>query len=241
MASGEADWKFSQCFGDKAAAEVDDLTDADILSAVEFDQSGDYLATGDKGGRIVIFHRDNAAASSSMGGYKKPGGKLGEYSFYTEFQSHEPEFDYLKVSHPFCRRHMLHALLVCGVFGGARYLWQAVSCGVPRCPCRRAAVARTRNCHSHRAALQHTTHAKPALCCTGCGHGAVAPAARRCAMPPAATVHHSAPYFRVSFLHPMPDAKKNKIRVCHHPRRDNKQQITRARRFPLDLLFILVA
>ena len=43
------DWKFSQCFGDKAAAEVDDLTDADILSAVEFDQSGDYLATGDKG------------------------------------------------------------------------------------------------------------------------------------------------------------------------------------------------
>ena len=90
------DWKFSQCFGDKAAAEVDDLTDADILSAVEFDQSGDYLATGDKGGRIVIFHRDNAAAASSMG-YKKPGGKLGEYSFYTEFQSHEPEFDYLKV------------------------------------------------------------------------------------------------------------------------------------------------
>jgi serine/threonine-protein phosphatase 2A regulatory subunit B len=28
---------------------------ADIISSVEFDHTGDYLATGDKGGRVVVF------------------------------------------------------------------------------------------------------------------------------------------------------------------------------------------
>ncbi|KAJ3117863.1 protein phosphatase 2A regulatory subunit cdc55 [Phlyctochytrium bullatum] len=74
-------WQFRQCFGDKG--EVEDVTEADIISAVEFDDTGDYLATGDKGGRVVLFERNE--------------GKKGcEYKFYTEFQSHEPEFDYLK-------------------------------------------------------------------------------------------------------------------------------------------------
>ncbi|CAG8722154.1 12628_t:CDS:2, partial [Ambispora leptoticha] len=116
-------WKFAQCFGDKG--EVEDITedgqggtknlyhslfhfvrrigvfawaarqrlvlgrdrvpvpDTDIISTVEFDHTGDYLATGDKGGRVVLFERND--------------GKKGcEYKFYTEFQSHEPEFDYLK-------------------------------------------------------------------------------------------------------------------------------------------------
>lgn len=29
----------------------------DIVSAVEFDESGDYIATGDRGGRVVIFEK----------------------------------------------------------------------------------------------------------------------------------------------------------------------------------------
>jgi len=33
---------------------------ADIISAVEFDSSGDYLAIGDRGGRVVILERNNA-------------------------------------------------------------------------------------------------------------------------------------------------------------------------------------
>lgn len=75
-------WRFAQCFGDKG--EVEDITEADIISTVEFDHTGDYLATGDKGGRVVLFERNES-------------GKKGcEYKFYTEFQSHEPEFDYLK-------------------------------------------------------------------------------------------------------------------------------------------------
>ena len=32
---------------------------ADIVSSVEFDETGDYLAAGDKGGRIVIFERSD--------------------------------------------------------------------------------------------------------------------------------------------------------------------------------------
>ncbi|KAI8370526.1 protein phosphatase 2A regulatory B subunit [Radiomyces spectabilis] len=77
----EHKWKFAQCFGDKGDSE--DITEADIISAVEFDHTGDYLATGDKGGRVVLFERNESKKSC-------------EYKFHTEFQSHEPEFDYLK-------------------------------------------------------------------------------------------------------------------------------------------------
>ncbi|EPX74991.1 protein phosphatase regulatory subunit Pab1 [Schizosaccharomyces octosporus yFS286] len=74
-------WRFAQCFGDKG--DVEDITEADIISAVEFDHTGDYLATGDKGGRVVLFERNHSKKGC-------------EYKFFTEFQSHEPEFDYLK-------------------------------------------------------------------------------------------------------------------------------------------------
>jgi serine/threonine-protein phosphatase 2A regulatory subunit B len=88
MAAMESDaqnaWHFAQCFGDKG--EVEDITEgkhlfkptpkpslchpwmdlehftdtcaADIISTVEFDHTGDYLATGDKGGRVVLFERN---------------------------------------------------------------------------------------------------------------------------------------------------------------------------------------
>ncbi|KAK9694201.1 protein phosphatase 2A regulatory subunit cdc55 [Basidiobolus ranarum] len=81
MAEVDGGWKFAQCFGDKG--DVEDISEVDIISTVEFDHSGDYLATGDRGGRVVLFERND--------------GKKGcEYKFHTEFQSHEPEFDYLK-------------------------------------------------------------------------------------------------------------------------------------------------
>lgn len=35
---------------------------ADIISTVEFNHNGDLLATGDKGGRIVIFQKDSAVS-----------------------------------------------------------------------------------------------------------------------------------------------------------------------------------
>ncbi|KAJ9112157.1 Protein phosphatase PP2A regulatory subunit B [Naganishia adeliensis] len=80
--SGQNPWRFAQCFGDKSDSD-NDITEADIISTVEFDHTGDYLATGDKGGRVVLFERNESKKGC-------------EYKFYTEFQSHEPEFDYLK-------------------------------------------------------------------------------------------------------------------------------------------------
>ncbi|KAJ7816165.1 WD40-repeat-containing domain protein [Mycena olivaceomarginata] len=75
-------WRFAQAFGDKGG--IEEITEADIISAVEFDTTGNFLATADKGGRVVLFER-NPSKQRAV-----------EYKFYTEFQSHEPEFDYLK-------------------------------------------------------------------------------------------------------------------------------------------------
>lgn len=107
MSSDPLEWKFVQSFGD------DNSSDDDLVTAVEFDESGDYLAVGDKAGRICIFESQDAASRS-----KAANGELNnsnnnsmvksasphsasrthplEYKFYTEFQSHEPEFDCLK-------------------------------------------------------------------------------------------------------------------------------------------------
>ena len=36
---------------------------ADIISTVEFDHTGNYLATGDKGGRVVLFERNETVCT----------------------------------------------------------------------------------------------------------------------------------------------------------------------------------
>lgn len=96
---------------------------ADIISTVEFDSTGNYLATGDKGGRVVLFERNEMVRvfltivicpiptaqvlpqschhrscwlTFSVFSHPSRQKKGCEYKFYTEFQSHEPEFDYLK-------------------------------------------------------------------------------------------------------------------------------------------------
>ncbi|XP_031563051.1 serine/threonine-protein phosphatase 2A 55 kDa regulatory subunit B beta isoform-like [Actinia tenebrosa] len=79
----EVQWCFSQVKG----TIEEDVSEADIISTVEFNHDGELLATGDKGGRIVIFQKDEAPKNSP---------RYGEYSVYSTFQSHEPEFDYLK-------------------------------------------------------------------------------------------------------------------------------------------------
>eukprot|EP00953_Heterococcus_sp_UTEX-ZZ885_P036906 18997-Heterococcus_DN1.PRE.2 len=56
-AESNTEFRLSQCFGDCSPAE--EVTDADILSAVQFDSSGEYLATGDRGGRVVIFKQNS--------------------------------------------------------------------------------------------------------------------------------------------------------------------------------------
>jgi len=78
----DLEWQFCQVFGEPHL--VEDITEVDIVSAVEFDNTGDFLAAGDRGGRIVIFQRVESEDTPC------------EYKFFAEFQSHEPEFDYLK-------------------------------------------------------------------------------------------------------------------------------------------------
>ena len=60
--SSEVQWCFSQVKGTLD----DDVTEADIISCVEFNQDGDLLATGDKGGRVVIFQRDPQVGATTI-------------------------------------------------------------------------------------------------------------------------------------------------------------------------------
>ena len=57
----------------------------DILTAIAFDKTGKYLAVGDKGGRVIVFKYVELKNSRYF-----------DYRYYTEIQSHEPEFDHLK-------------------------------------------------------------------------------------------------------------------------------------------------
>ncbi|XP_039636407.1 serine/threonine-protein phosphatase 2A 55 kDa regulatory subunit B alpha isoform-like [Perca fluviatilis] len=58
------------------------------ISTVEFNHTGELLATGDKGGRVVIFQQE--IENKNLPQFRS------EYNVYSTFQSHEPEFDYLK-------------------------------------------------------------------------------------------------------------------------------------------------
>lgn len=92
------EWKFSQVFGERTAGE--EVQEVDIISAIEFDRTGDHLATGDRGGRVVLFERTD---TKDHGGHRRDLERMDysisrhpEFRYKTEFQSHEPEFDYLK-------------------------------------------------------------------------------------------------------------------------------------------------
>ncbi|MQL72595.1 hypothetical protein Taro_004912 [Colocasia esculenta] len=91
------EWKFSQVFGERAPGE--EIQDVDVISAIEFEGKGNYLATGDHGGRIVLFERSEKKKHYSRKESENcdyPDALYPKYIYKTEFQSHEPEFDYLK-------------------------------------------------------------------------------------------------------------------------------------------------
>ncbi|KAI3454470.1 hypothetical protein Pfo_011133 [Paulownia fortunei] len=95
------EWKFSQVFGDKLPGE--DVQDIDIISAIEFDKNGNHLAVGDRGGRVVIFQNkggkddlDEFTSRNKLEQLDSVVSKHPKFQYKTEFQSHEPEFDYLK-------------------------------------------------------------------------------------------------------------------------------------------------
>ncbi|KAF0927156.1 hypothetical protein E2562_030601, partial [Oryza meyeriana var. granulata] len=66
----------------------------DIISAIEFDKSGDHLATGDRDGRVVLFERTDFRDSKSRSELERqdyPIARHSEFHYKTKFQSHEPE------------------------------------------------------------------------------------------------------------------------------------------------------
>ncbi|KAM3744597.1 hypothetical protein ACB098_06G064700 [Castanea mollissima] len=74
--------------------------EVDIISAIEFDRTGDHLAIGDRGVRVVLFERtdtrDHGGHWRELERMDYSNGRHPEFRYKTEFQSHEPEFDYLK-------------------------------------------------------------------------------------------------------------------------------------------------
>lgn len=110
-------WRFKQCFGEHRS--LDTIKEGDMLTAVEFSKSGDYIATGDRAGRVVIFEQnyrkvsdsddlvslesnanleDFALFSQSRQKYKRANKnrRAVTYRFQAEFQSHRKDFDCLK-------------------------------------------------------------------------------------------------------------------------------------------------
>jgi serine/threonine-protein phosphatase 2A regulatory subunit B len=75
-------WVYINGLGER---DQQNVTDSDILTAIAFDKTGEFLAVGDKGGRVIIFRYNELKNSRYF-----------DYRYFTEIQSHEPEFDHLK-------------------------------------------------------------------------------------------------------------------------------------------------
>uniref|UniRef100_A0A7S1IRE3 Serine/threonine-protein phosphatase 2A 55 kDa regulatory subunit B n=1 Tax=Eutreptiella gymnastica TaxID=73025 RepID=A0A7S1IRE3_9EUGL len=80
------DWKFDCFYGQPGPNEGLEPSEGDLISAVEYDPTGQFIALGDTGGRITILERIRV-------GQKK---EATEVRLHVRFQSHLPEFDYLK-------------------------------------------------------------------------------------------------------------------------------------------------
>lgn len=85
----------SYALSKRFGTEIDSETtcESDIVTAIEFDEQGDYIVTGDRGGRIVIF---TCCDNDSQETENWEGSHYDNWKPYFQFKSHEAEFDYLK-------------------------------------------------------------------------------------------------------------------------------------------------
>jgi len=108
----ETEWSFFQTL--KGNQNIEDYLEdekirADTVSAVEFDETGQYLAVGNRAGRIFVFEKQSNKGNekdkkevltvpSNNNNVKPPIVKdsSGEYESVIVFRSHEAEFDCLK-------------------------------------------------------------------------------------------------------------------------------------------------
>lgn len=75
-------WVYINGLGERDQSNV---SKNDILTAITYDKTGKYLAVGDQGGRVIVFKYNELKNSRYF-----------DYRYFTEIQSHEPEFDHLK-------------------------------------------------------------------------------------------------------------------------------------------------
>eukprot|EP00494_Astrolonche_serrata_P030335 UN30602 len=73
----------------------------DVINALAFSHCGEHVAVGDKGGRVWIYSTSKGRMHCRPGKHfnkikSTNNSQDGNYEFYGQFQSHEPEFDYLK-------------------------------------------------------------------------------------------------------------------------------------------------
>jgi serine/threonine-protein phosphatase 2A regulatory subunit B len=68
-------WKLNQVFGEDPSA----VNEENVITSVQFDPSGEFLAIGYQCGQVVVFR--NTAGDT--------------FKFFTQFESHHPEFDFL--------------------------------------------------------------------------------------------------------------------------------------------------
>ncbi|KAL8122785.1 serine/threonine protein phosphatase 2A 55 kDa regulatory subunit B beta isoform-like isoform X2 [Apium graveolens] len=92
------EWKFAQVFDETYAG--DGNQEADFISAVEFDKFGQHLATGDSGGRVVLFLRtdikENGGSRRNAERTDYSNDRHPQFFYKAEFQSHAQEFDCLR-------------------------------------------------------------------------------------------------------------------------------------------------
>lgn len=65
-------WVYANGLGER---DPDNITDHDVLTAINFDKTGEFLSVGDKGGRVIVFKRIRTKKRS----------RVDDYEYFTEF------------------------------------------------------------------------------------------------------------------------------------------------------------
>ncbi|KAI9087599.1 hypothetical protein K1719_030469 [Acacia pycnantha] len=95
--SSSTQWNYFQILGERIPAYQ--IRKADCITAIQFEKCGQYLATGDRGGSVVIFERDDDRKIEASSRHKfleeldSAPDPRPKFRFKTEYHSHDPKFD----------------------------------------------------------------------------------------------------------------------------------------------------
>lgn len=82
----QSQWKLTQWFRKMEEENEVEMQDHDHISALEFDETGRYLATGDNSGNVVVLENDGPGKNGSPA----------HFAFFCEFQSHYLDHSFAK-------------------------------------------------------------------------------------------------------------------------------------------------